>query len=157
MLLHVEVDLSFEEYLWEIVKFMAETKLLTSVFGDYAFVLKNSPPNEASEGLKQRMKTALRTHMAIVLSMGRVFLRGLDNLDSVVTLHREDNDGVSKKPVVMLVRRLMMFYKVNGIKLWQFICPCLDGGWCGFYASGKVCDAHHILAESWSGATAAHV
>ena len=77
MPLHLEVDLAFEDKLWEIVKYMAESKLLHSVFGDYSFVLKNSPPNEASEGLKQRMKIALRTHMAIVLSMGRVFLRGI--------------------------------------------------------------------------------
>ena len=48
----------------------------------------------------------------------------------------------------MSVRWLMMFYKVNGIKLWQFICPCSDGSWWGYYASGKVCDAHRILAES---------
>lgn len=158
MPLHLEVDLVFEEELWEIVKYMAESKLLHSVFGDYSFVLKNSPPNEASEGLKQRMKTALRTHMAIVLSMGRVFLRGLDDPDQVMVVRRHDDEqGTPKKPVQMSVRRLMMFYKVNGIKLWQFVCPCSDGGWCGYYASGKVCDAHRILAESWSGATAAHV
>ena len=157
MPLHLEVDLTFEDELWEIVKFMADSKLLHSVFGDYAFVLKNSPPNEASEGLKQRMKTALRTHMAIVLSMGRVFLRGLDNPDKIMDLRRQDEDGKPKKPVQLSVRRLMMFYRVNGIKLWQFICPCSDGGWCGYYASGKVCDAHRILAESWSGATASHV
>ena len=158
MPLHLEVDLAFEDELWEIVKFSAESNLLNSVFGDYSFVLKNSPPNEASEGLKQRMKTALRTHMAIVLSMGRVFLRGLENPDEVMDLRRHDEeDGTPKKPVQMSVRRLMMFYKVNGIKLWQFVCPCSDGGWCAYYASGKVCDAHRILAESWSGAAAAHV
>ena len=104
------------------------------------------------------MKIVLRTHMAIVLSMEKVFLRGLEHPDYVVTLHREaDEDGTAKRPVEMTMRRLMMLVKVNGIWLWRFICPTSDGGWCGYYASGKVSNAHRLLAEGWAGSAAAHV
>ena len=156
--LHFEVDVLFEDYLEEILKEMVSSHLIHHVFGDYVWVLKNSPPNCASEDDKQTMKTALCTHMAIVLSLGRVFLRGLENPDHVIKLKRGvGGDGIEKRPVEMTTRRLMMLIKVNGIRLWQFICPTSDGGWCGYYSSGKMCDAHQSLADAWSGAAAAHV
>ena len=156
--LHLEVDVLLEEYLEEILKYMVTSRLINTVLGDYVWVLKNSPPNKASEDDKETMKVALRTHMAIVLSLGRVFLRGLENPDYVCVLKRgKDEDGNEKRPVEMTVRKMMMLTKVNGIRLWQFICPLDDGGWCGYYASGKVCDAHRVLAEGWSGSAAAHI
>lgn len=156
--LHLEVDVLLEEYLEEILKYMVTSKLIHSVFGDYVWVLKNNPPNKATEDDKQTMKVALRTHMAIVLSLGKVFLRGLENPDYVAVLRRGKNgDSNEKRPVEMTVRKMMMLTKVNGIRLWQFICPTTDGGWCGYYSSGKVCEAHRVLAEGWSGAAAAHI
>lgn len=156
--LHFEVDVLLEDYLEEILKEMVSSHLIHHVFGDYVWILKNSPPNRASEDDKQTMKTALRTHMAIVLSLGRVFLRGLEHPDHVIKLQRGvGEDGIEKRPVEMTTRKLMMLIKVNGIRLWQFICPTSDGGWCGYYSSGKMCDAHRSLADAWSGAAAAHV
>jgi hypothetical protein len=59
-----------------------------------------------SEDVKQTLKTALRTHMAIVLSLGRVFLRGLDNPDEVILLNlTPDENGKERRPVDMTVRK----------------------------------------------------
>ena len=43
--LHLEVDVLLEDYLEEILKFMVSNKLINQVFGDYVWVLRNSPPN----------------------------------------------------------------------------------------------------------------
>ena len=156
--LHIEVDAYHEDYLEEIFKFLAESRMLHQVLGDYVWMLKNVPPNRASHDDKDTMKQALHTHMTIVLSLGRVFLRGLTDPDTEVELKRGlGENGEQKLPVSMTVRKLMMMTKVNGIRLWQFICPTGDGGWCGYYASGKLCETHRTLADAWSRATAAHV
>ena len=158
MPLHLEVDADFEDYVGEILSFMVNKRILQQVFGDYVWCQRNVAANKATTDDKNRMKASLRTHMAIVLSLGRVFFRGLENPDNQVVLRRDpDEKGKARAPITMTVRKLMRYYKVNGIRLWQFICPDGTGGWCGYYASGKVCDAHRILAEAWARSTAAHV
>lgn len=103
------------------------------------------------EQTRSEMKRALRTHMAIVLSLGRVQLGGLENPDEVVCLNRGfDDQGEQKKSVYMSICKMMMSTKVNGTQLWQFICPNADGSWCGYYAGGKLCEHHQILADSWA-------
>ena len=154
LLLHFEVSINFEEILEDILFFMVRKRVLNQVFGDYAWILKNCAPSAAGEQIKSEMKSALRTHMAIVLSLGRVQLGGLENPDEVVCLNRGFDDmGERKKVVYMSVRMLMMSIKVNGCQLWQFICPTADGGWCGYYSCGKLCEHHQSLAESWARST----
>ena len=104
--LHIEVDVLLEEYLEEILEYMVSSKLINTIFRDYVWIIKNSPPHAVSEDVKQTLKTALRTHMAIVLSLGRVFLRGLDNPDEVILLNlTPDENGKERRPVDMTVRK----------------------------------------------------
>ena len=156
--LHFEVSTNFKETLEDILFFMVRKRVLNQVFGDYAWILKNCAPSAAGEQIKSEMKNALRTHMAIVLSLGRVQLGGLENPDEIVRLNRGlDVMGERKKAVYMSVRKLMMSVKVNGCRLWQFICPTTNGGWCGYYSCGKLCEHHQNLAESWARSTSATV
>ena len=158
MPLHVEVESYFEDYMYEILMFMVTNKIIHQVFGDYVWVQQNAPTNKATTDLKNKMKESLRNHMAIVLSLGRVHLRGLEDPDKNIILERgPDEAGHARKSIFMSVRKVMRFFKVNGIRLWQFIRPVGDGGWCAYYASGKLCETHRILAENWSLNPAAHV
>ena len=156
--LHFEVAVEFEEFLEDILLYMGRKKVIQQIFGDYAYILKNCSPSTAGEVEKTTMKNALRSHMAIVLSLGRVQLRGLENPDEEIKLGRGvDNLGVAKQPVYMTVRKIMRITKVNGIRFWQFICPTPDGGWCGYYACGKMCEAHKLIAEVWARSTSASI
>lgn len=113
--LHFEVSVNCEEILEDILFFMVRKKVINQLFGDYAWILKNCAPMAAGEQIRSEMKRALRTHMVIVLSLGRVQLRGLENPDEVVCLNRGfDDKGKQKKSVYISIRKMMMSIKVNG-------------------------------------------
>ena len=155
---HLEYVSTDEDHLDQILAYMYRAKRFQGIFGEAAFYYKNPGP-EASAGERNVLAGILMRHIAMVRSIGRVYIKGITHPDRAFPLTRYDEEeptevdfGVSRS-----VREIMMEKKIHGSKIWILLAQTTDGRWAGYYRFGIGNEDHKNSALEWSASLSAHI
>jgi hypothetical protein len=99
-------------------------------------------------------------HIAMVWSVGRVSLKGLNNPDKGVLLKCFDDKDPEELDikVIKTVHEIMMHKcKSNGTHVWCLVAHSRDKEWVGYFRRGVGNNLHKAYAERWSGSLSAHI
>jgi hypothetical protein len=155
---HLECVAADEDHLDQILAYMYRSKRLQGLFGEAAFYYKN-PGTNASAGERNVLAGILMRHIAMVQSMGRVYIRGLQHPDRVFSIikYKEEEPGEVSFGVDRSVREIMMEKKIHGTKVWTLLAQTADGLWAGYYQFGIGNNGPKNLAMEWSASLSTHV
>jgi hypothetical protein len=114
---HIECHTSDEPKIDALLSYMDRTNCLAQLFGEAAFHHVNLGP-KATAGERDTNVGVVTRHIAMVWSVGRVSLKGLNNPDKGVLLKRFDGKDLEEldAKVIKTVHEIMMHKcKSNGI------------------------------------------
>jgi hypothetical protein len=92
---HLECVATNEDHLDQILAHMYRSKRFQGLFGEAAFYYRN-PGTDASAGEHDVLAGILMRHIAMVRSMGRVYIRGLQHLDRVFPIVKYEDEEPGK-------------------------------------------------------------
>ncbi len=93
-------------------------KRFQGLFREAAFYYRN-PGTDASTGERNVLAGIIMRHIAMVQSMGRIYIRGLQHPDRVfpIVKYEDEEPGEVSFGVDRLVREIMMEKKIHGTKV----------------------------------------
>ncbi len=156
---HIKCHTSDEPKIDALLSYMDRTNRLAQLFGEAAFHHVNPGP-KATAGERDMNTGVVTWHIAMVWSMGRVSLKGLNNPDKGVLLKRFDNKDPEELDVEVIktVHEIMMHKcKSNGTPVWYLVVHSRDKKWVGYFRRGVGNDLHKAYAETWSVNLLAHI
>ncbi len=155
---HLECIATNEDHLDQILAYMYRLKCFQGLFGEAAFYYRN-PDTDASAGERNVLAGILMRHIAMVRSMGRVYIRGLQHPDRVfpIVKYEDKEPGKVSFGVDRSVREIMTEKKIHGTKVWTLLAQTADGRWAGYYQFGIGNEGHKNLAMEWSASLSAHI
>jgi hypothetical protein len=130
---HLECVATNEDHLDQILAYMYRSICFQGLFGEAAFYYRN-PGTDASAGERNVLAGILTRHIAMVRSMGCVYIRGLQHPDRVfpIVKYEDKKPGKVSFGVDRLVREIMMEKKIHGTKVWTLLAQTADGCWAGY-------------------------
>ncbi len=150
---HLECVATNEDHLDQILAYMYRSKRFQGLFGEVAFYYRN-PGTDASAGERNVLAGILMRHIAMVRSMGRVYIRGLQ---FPIVKYEDEEPGKVSFGVDRLVREIMMEKKIHGTKVWTSLAQTADGRWAGYYQFGIGNEGYKNLAMEWFASLSAHI
>ncbi len=147
-----------EDHLDQILAYMYSSKPSQGLFGETAFYYRN-PGTDASVGERNVLAGILMRHIAMVRTMGRVYIRGLQHPDRVfpIVKYEDKEPGEVSFGVNRLVREIMMEKKIHGTKVWTLLAQTADGHWAGYYQFSIGNKGHKNLAMEWYASLSVHI
>jgi hypothetical protein len=144
---HLKCIANDEDHLEPILAYMYQSKQFQRLFRVAAFYYKNPGP-DASAGERSTLVGILMRHIAMVQSMGHVYLKGLYHLDCCFPLTKFDSNEPDKVSgcIDCSVRELKMEKRIHGTKVLTLIAQTSDRRWAGYYCYGVGNNAHRGLA-----------
>ncbi len=119
----------------------------------------SNPGTDTSAGEHNVLAGILMRHIAMVRSIGHVYIRGLQLPDRVfpIVKYEEEEPGEVSFGVDRSVREIMMEKKIHGTKVWTSLAQTTDECWAGYYRFGIGNKGHKNLAMEWSTSLSAHI
>jgi hypothetical protein len=156
---HLECRESDEGHIEAILSYMYRSGRMAFILDKASFHHLN-PGSDATAGERDINAGIVTRHIAMIRSMGRVNLKGLNSPDKPALLQRFDNEYPTKldKEVNKLVRDVLMREcRTDKTLVWCLVAHSREHEWVGYYRKGVGNDSHQKYAVSWSGSLSAHL
>ena len=140
-----------KEVMHEILMYWYESTRLMSLCGTWSWIYAN-PGTNATGAQRNELSKEIERHMAVVLNMGNVVLKGLTDPDKECELGVLDDIDGERLPVTRSVHQIIMRLKdSNNVKMWMGIYLNHSGEWVAYYKLGRDGQTRQELAKALGG------